>query len=254
LRGPRRAVLGSAYSGVIAEVECDVGGLAVGDTVCGMPGMRLGAHAEYLAVRADTVSLRPRTVTDDDAAGVLFGGGTALHYLRDRARLSRGESLLVIGAAGAIGTNAVQLARYWGAEVTAVTSAANAALVRSLSAQQVIDYRQQPVERIGERFDVVLDAVGNLSIPAGRRLLKPGGRLLLAVADLGQLLQARGNVLAGPASESAAHADYLLGLLADRKLRVVHDSQFPLEEIVAAHRRVDTGRKVGNVVVRIRDA
>lgn len=124
MRGPRRAVLGSAYSGVIAEVECDVGGLAVGDTVCGMPGMRLGAHAEYLAVRADTVSLRPRTVTDDDAAGVLFGGGTALHYLRDRARLSRGESLLVNGAAGAIGTNAVQWARYWGAEVTAVKSAA----------------------------------------------------------------------------------------------------------------------------------
>lgn len=251
MRGPRRSVLGSAYSGVIAEVGRDVGGLAVGDAVCGMPGMRLGAHAEYMAVRADTVSLRPRTVTDEDAAGVLFGGGTALHYLRDRARLKRGESVLVNGAAGAIGTNAVQLARHWGAEVTAVTSDANANLVRDLGARQVIDYRRQPVDRIDERFDVVLDAVGNLSIPAGRHLLKPGGRLLLPVADLGQLMQARGNVIAGPASETAANADYLLGLLADRTLRVVHDSRFSLDDIAEAHRRVDTGRKVGNVIVRI---
>jgi len=239
LRGPRRPVLGSAFSGVVAELGPGVAGLVVGDAVCGMPGMRLGAHAEYLTVRADVVSRRPAAVSDEDAAGVLFGGGTALHFLRDRAALRPGDAVLVNGASGAIGTLAVQLARHFGAEVTALTSGPNAGLVGALGAH-----------RLDARFDVVLDAVGNLSIEAGRRLLRPGGRLLLLVADLGQLLQARGNVRAGPAPERPADAQFLLDLLAAGTLRVVQDSSFALADIVAAHRRVDTGRKVGNVIVR----
>jgi NADPH:quinone reductase-like Zn-dependent oxidoreductase len=252
LRGPRQPVLGSAYSGVVTEVGSGVSRLAVGDAVCGMAGMKLGAHAEYLTVRADAVSLRPSTVTDDDAAGVLFGGSTALNYLRDRARLRPGETALVNGASGAVGTNAVQLARHFGAEVTALTSAPNAALIGELGAHRVIDYRQHAPEQITDRYDVVLDAVGNLSIAAGRRLLNHGGRLLLVVADLGQLLQARGNVMAGPAPETREDTDFLLALIGSSQLRVVHDSQFTLDDIAHAHRRVDTGRKVGNVIIRAR--
>lgn len=248
---PRQPVLGSAFSGRVAEAGPGVTGLGIGDAVCGMPGMRLGAHAEYMTVRADKISRRPAGVTDDDAAGVLFGGTTALHFLRDRGRLRRGQSVLVNGASGAIGTNALQLARHFGAKVTAVTSLSNAALAASLGAHHVIDYRSQSLDQVTERFDVVLDAVGNLTIAAGLRLLRHDGRLLLAVADLGQTLQARGRVMAGPSPEKTADADYLLGLVAAGTLRVVLDGTFPLEDIVAAHRRVDTGRKVGNVVVRV---
>jgi NADPH:quinone reductase-like Zn-dependent oxidoreductase len=125
--------------------------------------------------------------------------------------------------------------------------------MRALGAHRVIDYRQQAPRKITERFDVVLDAVGNLSIAEGRRLLKRDGRLLLIVADLAQLLQARGNVMAGPAPERAGDAALLLDLVAAGTLRVVNDSCFSLNDIAEAHRRVDTGRKVGNVIVHVED-
>jgi NADPH:quinone reductase-like Zn-dependent oxidoreductase len=247
---PRRKILGGSFAGEVAEVGAGVSGFAVGDPVCGMTGAKMGAHAEYVVARPARLARRPNGVGADDAAGLLFGGTTALFFLRDKAAVGPGMSVLVNGASGALGTNAVQLARHFGATVTAVTSGANAALVTELGAAHVIDHTTVDVASTAERFDVVFDTVGNLSIPSGRRLLAPGGKLLLAVGGLGETIRARGNVAAGVAPERAADMQLLLDLVADGRLRVVLDRVCGLDDIVDAYRRVDSGRKAGNVVVR----
>lgn len=246
---PRRSILGSTFSGVVETVGAQVSSVAEGE-VCGMTGTRLGAHAEYLVVPARKLARKPAGVSHDDAAGLLFGGTTALFFLRDKASIGPGTTVLVNGASGAIGTNAVQLARSFGATVTGVTSAANAKLVAGLGADRIIDYARDDLAAITQRFDVVLDTVGNLSIAAGRRLLRDNGTLMLAVASLGETIRARGNVVAGSAPERVDDFDFLLDLVATGTISVVHDETFDLSGIAAAHRRVDSGRKIGNVVVR----
>jgi NADPH:quinone reductase-like Zn-dependent oxidoreductase len=215
-----------------------------------MTGTRLGAHAEHVAVPVGRLARKPTGVTHEDAAGLLFGGTAALYFLRDRASARSGTSVLVNGASGAVGTNAVQLARHLGARVTGVTSAANTELVTDLGADRVIDHDQTDVAGLAERFDVVLDTVDNLTIATGRRLLTPDGVLVLAVPSLGDQIRARGNVVAGSAPERVEDFDHLLGLLAAGDLAVVHDRTFALDDIVEAYRRVDSGHKVGNIVVR----
>lgn len=247
---PRRTVLGSCFSGIVADVGAGVVGFTPGDEVAGMTGTRLGAHAEYLTVPTGRVVAKPASVWHEDAAGVLFGGTTALYFLRDRASVQPGAAVLVNGASGAVGTNAVQIAAHLGAIVAGVTSAANADLVRGLGADRVIDYAQQDLATIEDRFDVVVDVVGNLSPASGRRLLIDNGVLVLAVAGLADTLRARGNVIAGSAPERAADFAYLLQLVDEGSLVVVHDRSFDLAEIQAAHRRIDSGRKTGNIIVR----
>jgi NADPH:quinone reductase-like Zn-dependent oxidoreductase len=246
---PRRRVLGSACSGVVETAGAQVSGFAPGDEVCGMAGTRMGAHAEYVALAAKRMARKPAGVSHDDAAGLLFGGSAALFFLRDQGKAAPGMSVLVNGASGAIGTNAVQLARYFGASVTGVTSGANVGLVTRLGAHRVIDYTSEDLASVAERFDLVLDTVGNVSVDAGRRLLTEQGVLLLAVADLGQMLRARGNVAAGVAPERAVDFEFLLQLVLDGAITVVHDQTFDLADIGEAYRRVDTGHKVGNVLV-----
>jgi NADPH:quinone reductase-like Zn-dependent oxidoreductase len=247
---PRRPILGMSFSGVVEVVGSRVGDFAPGDEVCGMTGSRMSAHAEYVAVAAKKLARKPSGVTHEDAAGLLFGGTTALFFLRDKASVGSGTSVLVNGASGAVGTNAVQLAKHFGATVTGVASGANASLVLTLGADRVIDYTSGDLTTTAERFDVVLDTVGNLSIASGRRLLRTGGVLLLAVASLGDMLRARGQVIAGTSPERVDDFQLLLGLLADGKITVVHDRIYDLDDIVEAYRRVDSGRKVGNVIVR----
>lgn len=247
---PRRPILGSCFSGIVETVGSRVEDRAPGDEVCGMTGTKLGAHAQYLAVPAVRTARKPSEVAHEDAAGLLFGGTAALFFLRDKASVSPGMSVLVNGASGAVGTNAVQLAKHFGATVTAVTSAANAPLVTSLGADRVIDHSNDDLTTIADRFDVVLDAVGNLSVASGRRLLTTRGVLLLAVASLGDMIRARGNVVAGSAPERVDDFALLLQLVADGKLAVVTDGIYDLDDIVDAYRRVDSGHKRGNVVVR----
>jgi NADPH:quinone reductase-like Zn-dependent oxidoreductase len=251
VRGPRHRILGAVFSGEIAEVGERVRDLAVGDRVTGMTGMRMGAHAEFVVADPGRLVPTPPSVSHDAAAAVLFGGTTALDYLRDKARLASGATVLVNGASGAVGTSAVQLALHLGADVTGVTSAANADLVRRLGAGRVIDCRATPIEALtGERFDIVFDTVGNLNAASGRPLLAEGGVLLLAVAGLGDLLTARGPVKAGPASESRENIASVLQLTDEGVLDPLIESSHPLDGIVDAYRRVDSRHKVGNIVVR----
>ena len=250
VRRPRRRVLGSAFSGQVEAVGARVRGFVPGEDVCGMTGTKQGAHAELVTVAGTRLARKPPEVSHDDAAGLLFGGTAALFFLRDRASVGPGTSVLINGGSGAVGTNAVQLAKHLGATVTAVTSRANAALVADLGADRVIDHTVEDVTGLGERFDVVLDTVGNLPLAAGRRLLTEQGRLLLAVASLGENLRARGNVIAGSAPERVEDFDLLLHMVVDGALTVVVDRVYGLADIAEAHRRVDSGHKVGNVIVR----
>ncbi|WP_291037827.1 NAD(P)-dependent alcohol dehydrogenase [Herbiconiux sp.] len=275
LRRPRRTVLGNCVSGVVEAIGGESPGaggarLRVGQEVAGMTGARMGAHAEFALAKATRFVPKPAGVSHDQAAGVLFGGSTAVHYLREKGRLAPGSSVLVVGASGAVGTNAVQLAAHLGARVTAVTSGANAGLAERLGASTVIDHSAPgtpPASSghghrhgrghghshvpygLAERFDLVLDTVGVLSPASGRRLLTERGVLLLAVADLGQTLRSVGRVKSGPAPEKPEVFAELLELVDRGLLEVVVESVHPLDDIVAAHRRVDSGRKVGNILV-----
>lgn len=253
LRGPRRHVLGVVLSGTVERVGPGAARFAAGDSVAGMTGARCGAHAEYAVLRESALAALPDGVSHEGAAGVLFGGTTALHFLRERAGVAPGMSVLVNGASGAVGTSAVQLAAHFGAEVTAVTSAPNRELVSRLGAARTVDYRETPVERIGdrlgERFDIVFDAVGNVSRAEGLRLAKPEGSVILAVAGLAETITARGRVLAGSSPERAEDFALLLGLLAEGRLDPVTEVLGGLDAVPEAHRRIDTGRKVGNLVV-----
>lgn len=247
---PRRPILGSPVSGVVEAIGPGVSTLAVGDAVCGMNGAGGGGHAELVALKASHLVPKPDTVSHDDAAGVLFGGTTAWKLLHEKADVKRGDRVLVIGGSGAVGSNAVQLAVLAGATVTAVTSARNAGLMRELGAESVVDYATRDMLKLGPQFDLVVDTVGVLTGRSGHELLAPGGQVLLIAADLFETVRARGPVKAGVAAERPADMTALLGLVGDGSLKVVIDEIFPLEQIVEAHRRVDSGRKVGNILVR----
>lgn len=246
LRGPRSKVLGMVFSGVVAKVA-EGSDLQIGDAVAGMAGS--GAHAERMAVKPSRVVRVPEGVSHEAAAASIFGGSTALFYLHELVSLSLGQTVLVNGASGAVGTSAVQFARALGADVTGVTSARNADLVRSLGASSIVDYEQQPVESLSERFDMVIDMVGNISPQLARRLVKPDGIAVLGVAGLGEILQARGQVKAGVAKSLPQHFEMVLAALADESLQPVIQEALPLDRIADAYAIVDSGRKVGNVVV-----
>jgi len=214
-----------------------------------MTGTKLGTHAQFVVARADRVARVPEGVTLDDAVGVLFGGTTALHFLRDKASVTAGDTVLVNGASGAVGSNAVQLAKHFGATVTAVTSGANTDLVTALGADHVIAHDRDDLAAIGARHDIVLDCVGNLTVDLGRRLLAEDGVLVLLVASLWDNIRPRKNVVAGSAPERVQDIDFLLDLLANGELTVVHDSSYDLDRTADAYRRVDSRHKRGNVIV-----
>lgn len=250
VRRPRRTILGGSFSGVVEAVGRGAEEWRPGDEVVGTTGMALGAHAELVAVPARRLVAKPAGVTHSDAAAVVFGGTAALWFVRDLARVGAGTTVLVLGAGGAVGTAAVQLAALAGGVVTAVSAGANTGLLTGLGAARVLDRHSVDLATLPDRFDVVLDAAGALDLRSGRRLLAPGGLLLLAVADLKDTLLARGNARAGSAPERAEDVAHLLDLVATGRLKVVIEEELPLAAIAAAHARVDSGRKVGNLVVR----
>jgi NADPH:quinone reductase-like Zn-dependent oxidoreductase len=203
----------------------------------------------------------PKSLSFEEGAALLFGGTTALYFLRDLGKITKGESILIIGASGAVGTNAVQLAKHFGAKVTGVCSAKNAPLVKSLGADQVIDYHTQPLELYGP-YDMVLNAAQELSVDALAKLVRPGGKVLLVLSDLLGMLQSsllflqsaqakKVKFLNGTAPERKEDVQLLTELAASGKLKAVIDKEYTFDEIVDAHRYVDTGRKVGNVIVRV---
>jgi NADPH:quinone reductase-like Zn-dependent oxidoreductase len=257
LRRPRQPIPGMEFAGRVDAVGRDVTEFRPGDAVFGMaPG---GANADYVTIRADgAIAPRPAGVSEAEAAAVPFGALSALVFLRDIARLRRGERILVRGASGNVGVFAVQFAHRLGAHVTGVCSAANADLVRSLGAAEVIDHAAADFTAGTARWDVVLDVVGGSDPARCRRVLAPGGRHVFAafgvreMAWMGATALGRGRrVICGLSLATRRDLDEVAAMLRDGALRPVIGRRFPLEEIVAAHRHVETGRKRGSVVIEM---
>ncbi len=256
---PRQPILGTELAGRVESVGNKVTRFRPGDPVFAFAGATMGCHAEFKCLPADgAVMPKPPKLSYEEAAALSFGGTTALHFFR-QGKLARGESVLVNGASGGVGTAAVQLAAgHFGAEVTGVCSSGNVELVRSLGAHRVIDYTREDFLESGERYDVIVDTAGTAPFSRSRRALKPGGRLLLVLGSLPGMLGAPWaaltsdkRVVAGAASERPQDVR-LLGELAEAgEYRPVIGGRYPFERIVEAHRHVDTGHKRGNVVVSL---
>ncbi|SIS07202.1 NAD(P)-dependent alcohol dehydrogenase [Microbacterium sp. RURRCA19A] len=249
LRGPRRPVLGIALSGRVVETGPRATDLRPGDRVCGMTDMRMGAHAEFAAVPEQRLVRIPDGVSDDEAAAVLFGGTTALWFLRDRARLRRGERVLVIGGAGAVGTHAVQIARSLGAEVTATASEGNLPLLSRLGAHHAVDRASTSLSDLPGPYDVVFDTVGALHPDTAAPLLSPDGRVILAAATLAETITPRARVITGTAGAGRELVSDLLDGIVAGTLTPVIEAVLPLERIAEAYARVDSGHKTGSILV-----
>jgi len=255
---PRRPVLGTELAGEIEAVGSGVSKFNVGERVFALSGMEMGCHAEYKCLSEDAaIVLTPDNLTDEQAAAMSFGGTTALDFFR-RAKLQRGERVLVNGASGAVGIAAVQLARHLGAEVTGVCSTTNMELVRSLGASHVIDYRHDDFTENGETYDVIVDTVGTAPFSRSKKSLNEGGRLLLVLAGLPDMLPipwvqmtSSKKIIAGPAAERVEDLRFLATLAETGAFKPVIDRRYPLAQIADAHRYVDSGRKIGNVIVTL---
>jgi NADPH:quinone reductase-like Zn-dependent oxidoreductase len=255
---PRQPILGTELAGDIESIGKAVEKFKIGDAVFAFTGAALGCHAEYRCVPQDgRIAAKPPNLTYEESAALSFGGTTALDFFR-RANLQRGETVLVNGASGGVGTAMVQLAKHFGASVTGVCSAANVDLVRSLGASHVVDYTKEDFTKNGETYDVIVDTVGTAPFSRSKGSLKDGGRLLLILGGLGDLLRApwdsltsKKKVIAGPASERVEDLLLLAKLAATGEYKAVIDRRYPFEQMVEAHRYVDTGRKRGSVVITL---
>jgi len=248
---PRQPILGFEVAGRVEAVGVAVTSFQPGDRVVASRGFKLGCHAEFVTVDEQaTIARIPEELSYQDAVSLCFGGVTALYFFR-RGKLASSETMLINGASGAVGTMAVQLAKHTGAEVTAVCSGANADLVRGLGADHVIDYTAEDFTRNGRRYDVIMDNHGNAPYSRVKDSLNPGGRLLLVIGDLWQMLAATRQkaVIGGTTPIRAEDYRTLMSLAARGELKPVIDTTLPFAQIVEAHRRVDSGHKVGSVVL-----
>jgi len=256
---PRKRILGMELSGVVAAIGTRVTRFEVGQQVFGYTGLGLGAYADYVCVKQTAIiATKPPSMSHAEAAAIPNGALTALVYLRNLAQLRPAETVLIYGASGAVGTAAVQLAKYFGAHVTAVTSTRNLELVKSLGADQVLDYTEQKFYELGVRYDVVFDTVGKCSLAQLKRVLAPNGRCLLTVFGVWEMLhmlwtavRRRQRVLGGASNFSwTPEGLVLLGELVEQgRLKAVIDSSYPLAQAAEAHRFVEQGHKRGNVVL-----
>src|SRR6478735_5512491 len=255
---PRHPVLGTDAAGVIDAIGSDVRGFTVGDEVLAIRGFDMGCHAEFVALKAKDVFRKPANLSFEEAAALPFGALTALSFL-NRVELREGTEVLVNGGSSAVGSIVIQLAAAAGARVTAVTSAGNAELVRSLGAQRVIDYATTDFAAEGRTYDVIVECVGNAPFERVAPILRRGGALLLVIADLKGMLGTRRNSRRGGALVTYQGAKITAGEVLRRMTELaesgalvpVIDSVHPLADVVLAHRRVDTGHKSGNVVLRM---
>jgi NADPH:quinone reductase-like Zn-dependent oxidoreductase len=261
---PKVTVVGSEFAGEVEAVGSGVRSFEVGDRVFGYSGLRhgsrFGAHAEYLAMPEDgLVATMPANVTFEEAAPGTEGSHYALWFIR-KAKIQRGQDVLVNGATGAVGSAAVQLLKSLGAHVTAVCDTKNVELVRGLGADRVIDYTAEDFTRDEQTYDVVLDAVGKSSFGRCRRLLKPGG--IYVSGDWGPKAQNpilalltplfRGKKVIFPlAKDDQEMARYLKGLMESGAFKPVIDRRYPLDQIAEAYKYVETGQKIGNVVISV---
>jgi len=262
-RKPRATTIpGTELAGEIEAVGKDVKLFNQGDQVFGSAGMSLGANAEYICLPEEPedmeggVVIKPANMSYEQAAAVPFGGRDALHFLR-KGNIQSGEKILINGAGGSIGTFAIQLAKYFGAEVTAVDSTEKLDMLRSIGADQVIDYTQEDFTEGGEIYDVIFDVVGVISFSRSNKALKQNGTYLLAnpasqiVRGLWTRMTSSKKVIMETASGTIEDLILLRELIEAGKIKSVIDRRYPLAQIAEAHRYVETGVKKGNIVITV---
>ncbi|TMH05258.1 MAG: NAD(P)-dependent alcohol dehydrogenase [Betaproteobacteria bacterium] len=262
LWSPRIQILGMELAGKVESVGKAVTRFREGDQVFGATGFKFGAHAEYACLPQDgLLEIKPANMTFEEAAAVPFGAVTALHFLR-KAKIQAGQKVLVYGASGSVGVFAVQLAKHFGAHVTGVCSTANLDLVKSLGADEVIDYTREDFSTAGPVYDIVFDTVGKSGFARSLKSLKRGG-FYVVIAPSGGLASVVGDILrgiwvsmtgaakviGGMARAAPGDLAFLKGLIESGKLRTVIDRRYSLDEIAEAHRHAEAGHKKGHVVI-----
>lgn len=253
---------GDELAGEVEDVGKGVKVFNKGDRVFGSSGTTFGAHAEYICLSEDAaLGIMPANVDYGEAVAVCYAGLTALPFLRDKARIKRGQKVLINGASGSVGTLSVQLARYYGAEVTGVCSTANIELVRSLGAERVIDYTKEYFTKTDQTYDIIFDVVAKSSFPRCKNALRPDGIYLTTFPSLGIMVQSIWTSKFGrkkamfeatglrPAREKSKDLLFLKELTEAGKLKPVIDRCYPLEQIAEAHIYVEEGHKKGNVII-----
>ncbi|EJR68435.1 NAD(P)-dependent alcohol dehydrogenase [Bacillus cereus] len=237
-RKPRKPILGVELSGEIEDIGTDVTQFKKGDSVFVLTELNLGGYAEYTCVHeSGLIALKPTNVTYEEAAVIPFGGTSALHFLR-KGQIKKGQQVLIYGASGSVGTAAVQLAKYFGATVTAICSSSNFELVTALGADNVIDYMKEDFTKRGEHYDIIFDAVGKYKKSLCTDALMPNGKYV--------------SVNGMMAKVSKEDMNLLKQLAETEKLKPVIDRTYRLEEIAEAHIYVEKGHKKGNVSITLK--
>ena len=263
LRKPKNNILGQELSGAIEAVGKDVTLFKEGDQVFGMTGISLGAHAEFKCMPEDgALVIKPTNMTYEESVAVVEGALTALHFLRNKGNIQSGQKVLIYGASGSVGTASIQVAKYFGAEVTGVCSTANLEWVKSLGANVVIDYAKEDFTKKGQTYDIIFDTVGKRSFSQCKGSLTQNGFYLDAagVATIIPMLwtsmfSSKKAILTAtyvrPAREMTKDLIFLKELIETGKIKSVIDRRYPLEQTAEAHRYVETGHKKGNVVITL---
>jgi NADPH:quinone reductase-like Zn-dependent oxidoreductase len=254
---PKVNILGSELGGEVEAVGRDVTKFKVGDQVFAYVGMGMGANAEYICIsESGTVALKPANLSYEEAVTLPYGAIMATSLL-GKANIQRGQKVLINGASGGIGSMAVQLAKYYGAEVTGVCGTPRLAFVKSLGADKVIDYTKEDFTQNGETYDLVFDILGRSSFSKLKRSLKPNGIYLLASYKMKALLDmlwtsltgSKQKVICAFANETAESLEFVKKLVEEGKVKAIVDKSFPMEQAAEAHRYVESGHKQGNVVI-----
>lgn len=258
LTKPKINILGGVFSGEIETIGKDVTLFKVGDQVFGSTDMKFGAYAEYkCSPENGTLALKPDNLSHAEAAVIPFGGTTALHFIK-KATIMPGQKVLINGASGAVGSNAIQLAKFFGAIVTGVCSTANIDLVKSLGADKVIDYTQEDFTQNGETYDVIFDSVNKISFSRSLMSLNKKGIMVLSAARLSEMFRglwtsmtSNKKVLTGAISQTAKDIIFLKELIEAGKLKPIIDRTYSLDQIAEAHAYVEKGHKKGNVSITL---
>jgi NADPH:quinone reductase-like Zn-dependent oxidoreductase len=261
IKPKRITILGQEMAGVIEAVGKDVTHFREGDHVFGISGMRLGTYAEYVCISEDApMVIKPDNMTFEEAAVISAGGFEALHF-HQKAKIRKGQKILINGAGGSIGTMALQLAKMSGAEVTCVDSSLKLGMLKALGADEVIDYTKDDFTMNVEAYDVVFDLVGKISFSRTMRSLKKNGVLVLGnsgfitskLFGLRAAVTSKKHAISNLAAGTKDDLEYLKNIIASEKIKVVIDKRFPLERTADAHRYIEQGLKKGNVVITVID-